>query len=116
MWLGPNLDVLVQRNAVMPIGYQLLGNDDGSPISLTGYALICRVKYNAGASTVLATPSVAITNANMGKFDILFDGRVFSAVAGTTEVVQLAYDVLATDVDGPVCIMRGTLYLAPGVS
>ena len=116
MWLGPNLDVLVQRNAVMPIGYQLLGNDDGSPISLAGYSLICRIKYNAGASTVLATPDITISNALTGRFDILFDGRVFSSVPGTTEVVQLAYDVLATDVGGPVCIMRGTLYLAPGVS
>lgn len=116
MWLGPNLDILVQRNAVLPIGYQLIGNDDGTPIDLSAYTLLCRVKYNAGASTVLATPAIEIADAPNGRFEILFDGRMFSSVPGVLEVVQLAYDVLASDVDGPVCIMRGTFYLAPGVS
>lgn len=116
MWLGPNLDIAVQRNAILPVGYQLIGNDDTSPLDITGYTLSCRVKYAAGSSVILATPTVTVVNALTGKFDILFDGRMFSAVDGLTEVVNLAYDVLATDTDGPICIMRGTLYLVPGVS
>lgn len=116
MWLGPNLDLVVQRNAVLPIGYQLIGNDDGAPIDLDGQTLLCRVKYNAGASAILATPLISIVNSSEGQFEILFDGRVFSSVPGTLEVVQLAYDVIATSVNDPICVMRGTFYLTPGVS
>lgn len=116
MWIGPNLDLSVQRNAVLPVGFQLLGNDDASPISLTGFTFSCRVRASSSSATVLSTPSVTVTNALLGKFDILFDGRAFSAVAGSSEIVALTYDVLATDTDGPVCVLRGTLYLLPGVS
>lgn len=113
MWPCPSLDLSVQRNAILPIGFQLTDNTDSQPIGLSGISVTCRVRFAAGSASVLASPAVTVTDSGAGKFDILFDGRDLSAVAGTQETVALYYEVLATDARGPMPILRGHLYLQP---
>lgn len=113
MWPCPSLDLSVQRNSILPIGFQLTDNTDGQPISLSGISVTCTIRYNAGGATILSSPSVTVTNSAAGKFDVIFDGRSLSAVAGTQETVVLYYEVLAIDGDGPMPIVRGQLSLEP---
>lgn len=115
MWACPNLDISVQRNAVTPVGFQVTDANDGQPLSLAAFTLSCGVKYAAGSGSILANPVITIVDASIGKFDVLFDGRSFGAVMGTQEPVALAYEILATDSGGPVPLVRGALYLFPGI-
>lgn len=115
MWIPKSPDIFVQRNAVLPMGFQVIDPLDEQPFNLEPYTLTCGIKYAAGSGSILDNPEVRIIDASIGRFDILFDGRELSAVPGAQEVVTLAYEVLATDIDGPSVIMLGTIYLAPGV-
>ncbi len=115
MWPCPNIDLSLQRNAVLPIGFQLIADIENTPISLLPFTITCGIRYSAGSGLLLASPVVEIVEASLGLFDIIFDGRPLSGLPEEQGVAALAYEVLATDSDGPMPILRGTIYLIPGV-
>jgi len=116
MWLRDPIDIEVQRNANVPIGFQLLDYNTGEPIDISGYTILMKVAANAGEAAI-ATFNAVVSAPLLGSFDINLLGASFPSDGNTKEEVNLAYDLIANDgTNGPVIMARGTLILNPGVN
>lgn len=116
MWIGEDIAIEVQRNAIKKIGITFLNQDTRLPVDLSGYSFVCKIKKAAGASEVVGLASISATNLAKGTINIVFDGMQLNYLPGAMEQVILCYDVLVNDGSGPQVIMRGPLILSPGVS
>lgn len=116
MWLRDPIDIEVQRNANVPIGFQLLDYNTGEPIDISGYAISMKVAANAGEAAIV-TFNAVVSAPLLGSFDVNVLGSSFGGAGNAKEEVILAYDLIANDgVNGPVIMARGNLILNPGVN
>lgn len=112
-----NMDIEVPRNASYKQGWTFRDKLTKEPLDITGWTFALDVKYNAGASAVIASAIFNNIVGPDGTVDVQINGSDFSAVEGVQEKVVLAYDCLAKDIDGLVIVQtRGQVYLMPGVS
>lgn len=86
------------------------------PMDLTDHTLNMDFRYVAGQGSVLASASIAITDAVNGAMTITIDGSDFSDVDGESEIVTLAYDLADTYESITKIYPRGHALLIPGVS
>lgn len=115
MWCVDNIDIEIQRNERKTVGIQVF-DIDNNPISLAGYVLDCRVRRSAGSGQVLVISPITMPNAQLGMIDVSFDGRNIPIGYGDQESLSLAYDITASDGLDVSVIIRGTLFLTPGVT
>lgn len=110
------INLELQRNASITQEYQVL-DSAGAGLDITGNTFKLDVKARAGdADPPIATATISVVDAASGIISIYLAGSSFSAVAGTKEIVRLAYDLIVTRSAKDIVLARGTLSLVPGVS
>lgn len=109
------LPLQLQRNGSLSRTLTFTDPDD-VPLDLTGATFVLRVKYAAGTGAVLAEATVTVTDPAAGEVRMTLLGSSFGAVPGVMDALELAYDLVATQDGVPVDLLRGPLYLLPGVS
>jgi len=115
MWLQAPFDIEVQRNASVPIGFQLLDDLTETPIDITGWTFEMSCSMVAGISPFTSFP-VVIRDPLYGLFEVSVGGGGFGLVSGDQETARVAYDILATANSETVVALRGTIILKPGVT
>lgn len=113
--MAADLDIEVARNAAF-LRQLTITDDDGAPIDLTGASFALDVRSAAGVGSVLASATVTVDDAPNGLLTIELLGSAFSGVTGTTEIVRLAHDFLATQDSVTIALVRGEIVLLPAVS
>lgn len=110
MWTPLDVPIEVSRNGVTGIGLEIWDDVADSALDLTGMSFTCKVS-NALGEAPIATFAAEVLDALAGQVDVVFDGAQI-AVAGTKEIVRLAYEIKS---DGGDTVVRGPLYLIPGI-
>ena len=116
-------DILINQGADFRLQLRLcIGTSDAySPIDISGYTFMCKIKEDASDIDTLAVADCNIIDAPHGLMEIFFDNLVTSAIDtdGVTydDLKQCAWDLYATPPEGDTLrIMNGTCYVSPGVS
>lgn len=104
-------DIVVFRNEIREFSGQLVDANDAA-ISLVGKTLASDAKAQAGDVTVLASATIAVTNASLGLFTYAWDGSDFDAYGSVIAETRVAYDLKIDD----DTVLYGQLILKPGVS
>lgn len=110
------LDLEVQRNGMF--GRTLSFTDsEGDPLDVSGAVFDLGIKSAAGSTEPrIASATITPVDPVLGIVRVAIDGADFGAVPGAMEIVLLAYDLIATQDDERMVLVRGTLILIPGVS
>lgn len=113
MWLRDDIPIEVSRVAYVPLGFQLIDDLTDLPIDITGMSVSCKVA-DADGSNAIASPEVIVQSSENGEFDIIFNGGDYISF-GEKETVNLSYQVMLSDSQISLIIVRGPLVLVPGV-
>lgn len=114
MWIGGDTPLELQRNATLSFSGQVIDAIGNEPVSLIGYSIEADVAMVAGGA-VIASGEAEIDDPAGGGFTVTFTGADFSAVAGALEPVRLAYEIRLISGVNIHPVMRGPLFLLPGV-
>jgi len=114
MWLADPIPLEVSRVADILIGLQFFDEDTDLPLDLTGFTFSAKVAMTDGEASFYS-PAVTVDDVINGSVNVNFAGTGFSSVAGPTESVTLAYQIIATADAIDVIAMRGPLTLSPGI-
>jgi hypothetical protein len=112
-------NITIQQNASWELNVTV--NDSaGTPVNLTGWTGQSQIKSSYGSSTVLASPTITITNAATGKLKIsLTEAQTETLTATTSRTINLpVWDALIANSGETVVlrILEGTATVTPGVT
>lgn len=110
------LDIEVPRNGDY-FGEWRLTDDAGEPIDLTGHALSMIARATGGDPVIVASATIAITEAANGQFTVRWHGADFDQYGDPFARSDAAYDLKQVYPDGIILIpVRGQLYITPEVT
>lgn len=94
-----------------------LENIEGEPIDLTGVTLAMDARATGGAPTIIASAVLTVTDAEEGRFNVLWRGADFDSFGDPFALSRAAYDLKLTYPDGISQIpVRGHLLITPEVT
>lgn len=94
---------------------------DGSPVKLDGFTVGCQIRPEASSSTVLATVTAVVIDANNGKIKLSLTPLQTAAIPtdgkSHSDVVDYVYDVYIYDgVGGALRVLNGIAQVSPGTT